>query len=575
MFVSAMSDGLAAGLSDEELFDRKAVLSEPLDGKVLESTIEEGIVIEKIEFTSRTVAGKPERVQGVFAYPEGGKNLPSIFWSMGGMAAANKFFPLIFAEKGYACLAITLPHPIRDSWVRFDVDNPKEGNFTLLARDQMRGITYLSQRPEANPDQIAVGGASYGGVFATLLAGIDPRIKAGLSFFGGGNHAMGTNLPQFTKLNSLAEVQVWNETVDPAFRHKTREIPFLWAVAFNDNWFFFPAVIQTYKDAVSPDKRLTIMPWWQHGFPENVDRQLADFPDTVLTKTRPPYNNPGPMEIVNEEGRAVARFGWTGENRVKTAELIVSYGEVTQWYGWLHRACFVFPAKIDGQSSVATLPIPSRNLPLVVWANITDERDVVTSTVPVVLAAQDLAAFTPDPALELNCFPDAEFGPAVVEFYQKSDQLAQAVPDPQQKHSGTQSLRVEASADGKKPPRLKLTLFHNVTGLGHRLSVWVKAAEPTDVTVSLTPVRPRNWGSAVVAELVGKDPRLAPLLPHWKIKPEPLTATHKVAADWQKITLNVPVPTESVEGYTLEIQEALPGKIPFWVDSLRMEPIWP
>lgn len=569
-YVSAKA---AAGLSDEELFDLKTVVSEPLDGKVLESKVEEGIVIEKIEFTSRTVNGKPERVQGIFAYPEGAKKRPAIFWSMGGMAPASPFFPVIFAKKGYPCLAVTLPHPIRNSRARFDADNPKEGNFTLLARDQMRGITYLSQRPEAAPDLLAAGGASYGGVFATLLAGLDPRIKAGMSFFAGGNHAMGTSLPQFLKLKSEAEVEVWKRTVDGAFRHKTREVPFLWAVAFNDNWFSFPAVIQTYRDALSPDKRLAILPWWRHGFPENVDRQIEDFPDTVLTKTRPAYNQPGPLHLKEESGRPVVRFDWTGENPVRKAELIVSYGAYTEWFGWLHRACFVFPAAISGQSASAELPVPSRTLPLVVWGNITDERGVVTSTLPVVLEAGDLAAFSANPGLRLNAFPDAEFGPEVVEFLRKSDQLPHAVADLQGKHSGSQCLRFDVPDEEKKPHGLKFDLFHNVPGLAHRFSVRVRTPKTTPVTVTLTPVRPRHWDSAVVAERVGRDPRLAPMLPLWPKKPEPISTTRKVGTDWQEMVLDVPRPTEPVEGYVLTITPE--SREPLWVDSLYMEPIWP
>lgn len=573
LLASGISGGLGLHASERPLFDMEAITGEPLDGKVLESSKEDGIVLEKIEFTSRLVDGKPERVQGVFAYPEGGKNLPAIFWSMGGMAPANKFFPSIYAKKGYACLAITLPHKIRASRARFDADHPEKGNFTLLARDQLRGITYLSQRPEVNADKMGVGGASYGGVFATLLAGIDPRLKAGWSFFGGGNHALGSNLPQFTKLQSLEEVEIWNRTVDGAFRHKTRSIPFLWAVAFNDNWFSFPAVIQTYKDAIDPDKRLVIMPRWRHGFPENVDQELADFPDTVLTKTRAPYNHPGALEFANESGRPVFRFQWTGENPVKSAELIVSYGEDTRWFGWLHRACFIFPAAIQGKSASAVLPIPSKNLPLIAWANITDDRDVVTSTLPVVLTAKDLAPFPADPELKLNCFYDEDFGPEAVKFYTMSSQFPHVVADTAEKQAGAQSLRVEAPPDPAKPHTLKIDLFHSVPRLAHHFSVWVKAAEPMNLTVALTPVRPANWDSAVVAEFVSKDPRLAPFLPSWKEKPKPIEATRKVGPEWQKITLDVPAPDTAVEGYVLTIGSD--ARAPFWVDTLRMEPVWP
>lgn len=239
----------------DPLFDLAAIMTDPVEAVVLDKEVDNGVVFETIEFTSRVVDGEPERITGIFAYPEGGRALPAVFWSMGGMAAANRSFPGIFARKGYACLAITLPHGLRQSFrIPFAAAHTETANMTLLARDQLRGMTMLSQRPQVDPDRLAVAGASYGGVFATLIAGVDPRVKAGFSFFAGGNHALGTGLPQFSGMKSLEDVEVWNRTFDGAFRLRERAIPFMWGVAFNDQWFHFPAVTRTYLDAAGTGK---------------------------------------------------------------------------------------------------------------------------------------------------------------------------------------------------------------------------------------------------------------------------------------------------------------------------------
>src|SRR5436190_1717180 len=83
-----------------------------------------------------------------------------------------------------------------------DAKDPKNANLTRLAVDQMRGITYLTTRAEVDKDRIGVGGSSYGGFFATLIAGADPRVKAGMSYFAAGNQRLGTNLPGFTTMKS-------------------------------------------------------------------------------------------------------------------------------------------------------------------------------------------------------------------------------------------------------------------------------------------------------------------------------------------------------------------------------------
>ena len=44
-----------------------------------------------------------------------------------------------------------------------------------------RAITWLQARPEVDGARIGVTGASYGGVFSSMIAGIDPRIAAALA----------------------------------------------------------------------------------------------------------------------------------------------------------------------------------------------------------------------------------------------------------------------------------------------------------------------------------------------------------------------------------------------------------
>jgi|GEM_PF-459672 len=560
----------------DPVFDLDAISNDPVEAMVLDRAVEDGVVFETIEFTSRITDGQRERVKGIYAYPEDGRALPAVFWCMGGMAAANRWFPEIFARKGYACLAITLPHNIRKSFTAFDATNPAAGNMTLLARDQLRGITVLSQRQEVDAERIGVAGASYGGVFATLIAGVDPRIKAGMSFFGGGNHAMGSNLPQFTGMKTLEDAAVWNRTIDGAFRLKERAIPFMWGVAFNDNWFSFPAVARTFMDAAGTDKRIAILPHWQHGFMPNIDQALIDFLDTSLMKTRPAYNAPEPLKVYTMGGETFAEFIWTGENAVAKAELVVSYGEATPWLGWTQRAAFVFPAEVENGRARARLPIPSRALPLVAWGSVTDENGVLTSTPPLTLEGEALAALPVDAGVKLNAFIDGELGDEALDLYRRHGQPLGGEPDRRVKHSGDQSLRFDPpKADEKAANFLSIPRFFNVPGLAHRFSVWARGEEPIELKVTLTPVRPLNWRSELVRRIIADDPRLAPLIPKWNAPPAPLTVTAIAGLEWSEITLDVPAPDGPVEGYTLDIRPAAETGASWWVDSLRMQPVWP
>ncbi len=589
---AAVSSTTPQAPQEELLFDMAAIQSDPVDATVLSTEEVDGIVYQNIEYTSRVVDGKPERIQGIYAFPKGGTKLPAVYWSMGGMAPASRSFPGILAGNGYACLAVTLPHKLRNSFrVPFDTKNTESANLTLLARDQLRGITVLSQRPEVDPDRMAVAGASYGGVFATLIAGVDPRVKAGFSFFGAGNHAMGTSLPQFQKMETPEDIAVWNRTIDPAFRLKQRNIPFMWGVPFNDHWFLFPAVAQTIQETAGTDKRFFIVPHRDHGFSPEVDQTLLHFLDTtsIAAHPRPAYNAPGKLQVREEHGKAIATFSWTGENPVAKAELVVSYGDYIPWLGWPHRASFVFPAKISGNSASAELPIPSRRLPLVAWGNLTDAKEVLVSTPPLVQSSEDLSALPVVSNLELNCFVDGDVADQALTFYQQSGEPLAGEPEKDTACSGGQSLRIEpakslpaetaktAKAKSAKAPSgsFSISQFHNVPGLAHRFTVRLKAEHPADISVRLTPVRPASWESAVVRQIVAKDPRLAPLLPRWADAPEPITVTAAIGTTWQDVTLDVPVPSAPVDGYKLDISESPDPKTTYWIDTIRMQPVWP
>ena len=562
-----------AARAPDPLFDLDAIIGDPVDYEAIESETVEGIVFETFAFTTRLTNGAPERVRGIYAYPEGGQGLPAVFWCQGGMAAANRSFPRLFAAKGYACLVITLPTQLRNAHRGvFDADDPRHANLTLLARDQLRGVTVLAQRPQVDPRRMGVGGASYGGVFATLVAGVDPRIQAGFSFFGAGNHALGTSLPQFLGMRSLKDVDVWNRTFDPALRLKTRAVPFLWGLALNDNWFFFPAVARTFAEAAGDGKRLLIQPHWEHGFPPHTDQALVDFMDTTLKGTRRPYNAPGNLVVKVADGAAVAEFAWSGDNPVAHAEVVASYGELSGWLGWRGRAAFAFPAVVENNRARARLPIPSRDLPLFVWGSITDTNRVLTSTAPVALSREQLAGLPVDADVVLNAFVGGAPDDEVIDLYQRHNQPLGGEPDTAVHHSAPLSLRFTP----REGAALSFTVqrLNHVPNLAHRLSVWVRAENPTPLTLSLTPVRPRA-GTGLVLALAAGEPGAKPFIPHWDDPCEPLKVNATADTAWREITLDVPRPTAPVDYYHLKVGPGQQAGGTWWIDSVCMQPVWP
>ncbi|TVQ73972.1 MAG: hypothetical protein EA363_02395 [Balneolaceae bacterium] len=61
----------------------------------------------------------------------------------------------------------------------------------------VRGLDFLSDRPEVDPQRIAVEGGSQGGAFALVLAGLDPRVAAAVA-----NVPYISNIPDYIRLST-------------------------------------------------------------------------------------------------------------------------------------------------------------------------------------------------------------------------------------------------------------------------------------------------------------------------------------------------------------------------------------
>ncbi len=551
-----------------QLFDFDEIRNTPLDAKTLKTEEKDGVIVEHLQFTSRTVNGKPEVMQGLMAYPKGAKKLPAVFWSQSGMAPAGEYFPILFAKKGYVCLNITLDHKLRNSWAAFDTFMPNDANLTLLARDQMRGITLLTQRPEVDPNVIGVGGASYGGFFANVLAANDPRVKAGFSYFAGANHSLGTNLPQFTALKTREDIEIWNSTIDPAAKLSKLKIPFLWAVAFDDHWFHFPAATRAYADSpAGAEKRLIVAGNWKHGFSEPIDNQLNNFLDTALTKTAPPYLDPGTLTVkANAEGRLAVSFTVAGSRPIKRAEILVSPGKAINWIGWSLRASTNVPAAVSGANVTATVPIPSFGTQYVLVGQVYDDQGNMTSTAPVIFTfpLPDRSKKAPDPTWTFNTFAIDDFSAQSVEFFTRLGYTVPGVSDAAVKAGETPSLRFDKGGAHVMPP------LYNVPGASHTLSLWLKSEKPQMVEVVMRPLPPQNWQSeGVRSQILDRE-----LVKKYNPKPAEIVFKAETTADFKEFVFKVPGDNWPVEGYELVLRTPEKTGEKYWLDKVKFQPVW-
>jgi dienelactone hydrolase len=557
-----LAPAVGAQKASDPVFNFDKIYNDPLDVKLIDSTEEKGCVVEKLEYTAEVYQGKPVRIFAVLAYPKGGKKLPAVYWSQGGMYEAGTYWPLTWAAKGYMCINVTLPHDIYNSFVRFTTETPEDGNMAHLALAQMRGITLLAQRPEADANRIGVGGSSYGGFFATLIAGADPRVKAGMSFFTSGEHKLGTNYPQFTQLRTTDEVGIWSGTIDPAWRLKRKAVPFLWGVASDDHWMHLPAAIKTYQDSIG-EKRLAIAPNWYHAFPANVDQELIDWFDVYLAKTRKPYNKPSALEVKNVDGRLTASWSWTGDNQVKNAELLVAYGRTRPWHdGWLFRYHYAIPAKIKGNTATAIIPVPEKGSEMLVYGNITDDHTVLTSTEPITVNPDKFEISAVD-KLNLNTALVADFSPTEMEFVGRHGEPSPGAIDKEVKQAGEQSLHASGA--------ISMKLGH-IPGHSHKLALWLRAEKPTALKVTVSASTPACWQMRIVDILRRQQPD-SPNIAFENIKPPVYTTNATADTSWKEVMLDCPLDDNPVEGYTLSVAPT-GAETSYWLDTISFTPQW-
>ncbi len=79
----------------------------------------------------------------------------------------------------------------------WNIDRPEEYYYRAAYMDGVRGLDFLSDRPEVDPQRIAVEGGSQGGAFALALAGLDARVAAAVA-----NVPYISNIPDYIRLST-------------------------------------------------------------------------------------------------------------------------------------------------------------------------------------------------------------------------------------------------------------------------------------------------------------------------------------------------------------------------------------
>ena len=198
--------------------------AEPLEAETLKEWERDGVVCRVVRYRIGTFKGAPATMVGFYAFPKGATKLPGLLQIHGGGQSANLDGAVADAKRGYACLSLNwggnklnfgrdapaydgpntdwgkldATHPPQrnksnhfagpltpDDYTLDPVESPRNSNWFLVLFAARRGITFLEQQPEVDPEKIGVYGHSMGGKLTTNLAAIDKRVRVAVPSCGG------------------------------------------------------------------------------------------------------------------------------------------------------------------------------------------------------------------------------------------------------------------------------------------------------------------------------------------------------------------------------------------------------
>ena len=371
---------------------------EHLDARIVREWQKDGNIYRYVTFHVGTFKGQPARMAAFFGFPEGAQRLPGLLHLHGGGQRAFIQEVEFYAKRGYACLSINWGgremEGARDGdpntdWGAVDptqqnvpgyfnlkpgekfldpVESPRNNNWYLLTLAARRGLTFLEQQPEVDPDRLGVYGHSMGGNLAIYVAGTDDRVKVAAPSAGGsGFHTQPWPLlPEQRKQIPNGDVGLFNATLGFESYAPHIKAPLLWLGASND---FHGIMDDTYRTgALIPhgNVRYAFTPHMNHRFtpefavtrPLWIDQYLKGtftFPETPESK----------LMLATENGIPVLQVTPDTSMPIERVKLFYSVDPDPQARFWRSA-----DATKDGNIWTAQLPILSEEQPLFAFANV-------------------------------------------------------------------------------------------------------------------------------------------------------------------------------------------------------------
>jgi len=263
---------------------------------------DEGNQVRSLYYEGEPYKGKPTRVFAYYATPgtlSGDPNkdtdLPAIVLVHGGGGTAFHEWVQIWAERGYAAIAMDLAGcgpkrerltdggPGQSDSVKFgDIEKSLTDQWTYHAvANVIKAHSLIRSFPEINSKRTSVIGISWGGYLTCIVAGLDNRFKAAVPIYGCGFiYENSYWLHEFVKMSTENKTK-WIQLWDPSQYVGSTTIPMLFANGGTD--FAYPpdSFAKTYE-LVQSQKNIRFMPNMEHAHIFDRPKEIEVFIDHHL-----------------------------------------------------------------------------------------------------------------------------------------------------------------------------------------------------------------------------------------------------------------------------------------------------
>ena len=342
--------------------------------------LESGGPVKALTYSGEPYRGKPTSIFAYYATPEsvGQDGVPAMVLVHGGGGAAFEVWAKMWAERGYAALAMDLSGrdgqgermedggPEQDEKSKFhDIALGVEEAWPYYtAAAVMRGVSMLASMPEVDEERIGITGISWGGYLTSLVIGLDDRLGCAVPVYGCGFlHNNSAWMPTFAGMPT-DDRNLWVEIFDPSAYLSQAQMPILWINGTNDFAYPLDSYQLSYREPGSP-RKLCVTVRMPHGHePGWAPKEIGScFKGGAAM---PSISN------LTKDGQSVSA-SFESAKPIVSAELCYTCDDA----GWSEKHWESMVAAVESDRVTARLP---QELPLAYFLTITDAEGMTIST---------------------------------------------------------------------------------------------------------------------------------------------------------------------------------------------------